>query len=218
MKLFHKFSYIKLVYTMLINYRLFFIVTLITFIFSLNANSQNCSKKKLADNEIKGNYDYRGQSMFKEINTGDSAVIQIVLYSKQNYRIFVVGEQKLGNIDYQIIVPRKKFSRIIKDIQPKKITIYKKDPHGFYLYDNNGLRIPVGEETIQDTIWARETTSIDEMVYDNTTSESPFWLATPNKTQLITIKVFVHPLEKKINGCIGVYVGREYSNVYQFRR
>jgi hypothetical protein len=180
--------------------------------------AQNCSKKKLADNELKGNYDYRGQSMFVEVSSGDSTILNIVLYSKQNYRIFVANEQKLGKIHYQIIVPRKKFNRVVKEIQPKKITIYKKDPLGFYLYDNNGSRIPIGEETIQDTVWARETTSIDEMVFDSRTSELPYWLATPNKTQLITIKVYVEPLEKKINGCLGVYVGREYSNAYQFRR
>ena len=29
------------------------------------ADAQNCSKKKLASNELKGKYDYRGQSMFK---------------------------------------------------------------------------------------------------------------------------------------------------------
>jgi hypothetical protein len=180
--------------------------------------SQNCDKKKLATNEMKGNLDYRGQSMFVGVNSGDSTVLNVVLYSKQNYRIFVVGEQKLGKISYKIYVPRKKFTRVVKEIQPKKITIYKKDPLGFYLYDVNGIRIPIGEETIQDTIWARETSSIDDLVFNSASSDVPYWLATPNKTQLITIKINVEPNPRKIDGCIGVYVGREYSNAYQFRR
>ena len=78
--------------------------------------------------------------------------------------------------------------------------------------------MPVGAEIIQDTLWTRETTSIQELVYDSRTSDLPYWLATPNKTQLIAIKVFIAPNPKPINGCIGLYVGREYSNSYQFRR
>jgi hypothetical protein len=182
------------------------------------ATGQNCAKKKLATNEMKGNLDYRGQSMFLEVNTGDSSILNVVLYSKQNYRIFVVGEQKLGKITYEIYVPRKRFTRVVKEIQPKKITVYKKDPLGFYLYDVNGARIPIGEEMVQDTIWARETSSVDDLVYKSTNSDTPYWLATPNKTQLITIKVYIEPNPRKIDGCIGVYVGREYSNAYQFRR
>jgi len=182
------------------------------------ALSQNCAKKKLATKEMRLEYDYRGQSHFKEMQNAQTDTVRIVLYSKQNYRIFVVGEQKLGKVDYQVIVPRKKFKRIVKDVQPKIVSIYKKDPMGFYLYNTDGERIPVGEETIMDTTWTRETTTTRELVYDSRTADSPYWHATPNKTQLITIKVIVEATDKIINGCIGVYVGREFSNIYQFRR
>jgi len=181
-------------------------------------NAQNCSKKKLADKELRLEYDYRGQSLFIELSNNDTTTLNIVLYSKQNYRIFVVGEQKLGKVDYEIIVPRKKFTRIVNNVQPKIVTVYKKDPKGFYLYNNTGERIPIGEETVMDTTWTRETTETHELVYNSKTAESPFWLATPNKTQLISIKVSVENAEKIQRGCIGVYVGREYSNTYQFRR
>jgi len=56
------------------------------------------------------------------------------------------------------------------------------------------------------------------MVYNSKTAETPYWLATPNKTQLISIKINVEKADKKQTGCIGVYVGREYANIYQFRR
>lgn len=187
-------------------------------ILSVHSQAQNCSKKKLATKEMRLEYDYRGQSLFKHLSSGDTTSLNIILYSKQNYRIFVVGEQKLGKIDYQIIVPRKKFSRIVDRIEPKTVTTFKKDPNGFYLYNPQGERIPVGEETIMDTIWARETSVVPELVYDSRTSEEFFWEATPNKTQLITIKVQLQQLAKPEDGCIGVYVGREFSNIYQFRR
>ena len=196
----------------------YILINLLLILFSVNGLGQNCAKKKLADSELRGNFDYRGQSLFVELGNGDSTTLNIVLYSKQNYRIFVVGEQKLGKINYQVIVPRKKFNRVVKSVQPKQITVYKKDPNGFYLYDKDGERIPTGEETIQDTSWTRETTTIQEMVYISKTSDLPYWLATPNKTQLITIKVFVEPSAKPLRGCVGLYVGREYSNTYQFRR
>lgn len=195
--------------------------TFFVLLFSLSVSevkSQNCSKKKLATKEMRLEYDYRGQSHFKEMSNGESDTVRIVLYSKQNYRVFVIGEQKLGKVDYQVIVPRKKFKRIVKDVQPKIVTVYKKDPMGFYLYNTDGERIPVGEETIMDTTWTRETTTTRELVYDSRTSDSPYWHATPNKTQLITIKVIVEATDKIINGCVGVYVGREFSNIYQFRR
>lgn len=198
-------------------------ITYIIFVFTLmfigiETYSQKCSKKKLADKDMRLAYDYRGQSLFVELSNGDSTQLNVVLYSKQNYRIFVVGEQKLGNIEYEVIVPRKEFVRIIKAVNPKKVQIYKKDPSGFYLYDPSGNRISIGTETIMDTTWTRETSAIKELVYDSRTSENPYWLATPNKTQLITIKVHVAPSDKIQTGCIGLYVGREYVSTYQFRR
>jgi hypothetical protein len=193
---------------------LFFLLALVP----MHANAQNCAKKKLADKELKEDYDYRGQSLFIELGNGDSTTLNIVLYSKQNYRLFVVGEQKLGRVDYEIIVPRKKFSRVVKDIQQKKVTKYKKDPNGFYLYNNDGERIPIGEEMVQDTSWTRETSTTEEVVFNSRTSDVSYWLATPNKTQLITVKVYVEKAPKTQNGCIGIYVGREFANAYQFRR
>lgn len=196
----------------------YILLLVIVFSVSVNAFGQNCSKKKLADKEIRGDFDYRGQSVFAELSNGDSTNLKIVLYSKQNYKIFVIGEQKLGTVDYQIYVPRKKFNRVVKDIQEKTVKVYKKDPEGFYLYNNNGDRIETGQEVVQDTIWTRETADIEELVYDSRTADLPFWLATPNKTQLVTIRVLVEPVDKILTGCIGLYVGREYANIYQFRR
>lgn len=177
-----------------------------------------CSKKKLASSELKGNYDYRGQSMFKEMSSGDSASLTVVLYSKQNYRIFVSNEQKLGAINYRIYVPRKKFTRVVKDVKDKKVQVYKKDPMGFYVYDSEGNKIPNGEETIKDTIWMRETVMINDLVFDSQNSDLQYWEATPSKTQSITVKVNVENASKKTNGCIGVYVGCEFSNASQFIR
>ncbi len=197
---------------------LFVSTLLLIFVLPNISMAQNCSKKKLADKELREDYDYRGQSLFIELGNGDSTTLNIVLYSKQNYRLFVVGEQKLGKVDYDIIVPRKKFNRVVKDIQPKKVTSYKKDPNGFYLYNNDGERIPIGEEMIQDTSWTRETSTTEEVVFNSRTSDVSYWLATPSKTQLITIKVYVEKAEKVQRGCIGIYVGREFANAYQFRR
>ncbi|MBI9067566.1 MAG: hypothetical protein JEZ09_09765 [Salinivirgaceae bacterium] len=180
--------------------------------------AQKCSKKKLADKDIRLDFDYRGQSLFVELSNGDTTSLNIILYSKQNYRIFVAGEQKLGNIEYQIIVPKKKFNRVMESVQPKTVNVYKKDPNGFYLYNPEGERIVIGEETIMDTTWTRETTVFKEVVFDSNKAENNFWEATPSKTQLITIKVNVGLSEKKQLGCVGLYVGREYSNIYQFRR
>ena len=185
---------------------------------TLSSNSQNCSKKKLASKDMRLDFDYRGQSMFLEMGNGDTATLNVVLYSKQNYRIFVVGEQKLGKVDFTVIVPRKRFNRVIKNVKPKIVPIYKQDPNGFYLYNTDGDRIFMGEITISDTTWTRETTSIKELVYNSKKAEDYYWMAKPNKTQLITIKLSIEDAEKIQRGCIGVYVGREFSNAYQFRR
>lgn len=194
------------------------IIILMLLCISESAFNQNCSKKKLASKEMRLDFDYRGQSLFLEMANGDTTTLNIVLYSKQNYRIFVAGEQKLGRVDYEVTVPRKQFNRVVNEVKPKTVTVYKKDPNGFYLYNPDGDRIPIGEETIMDTIWTRETETTKELVFNSKTSDTPFWLATPNKTQLISIKVLVERTDKIQNGCVGVYVGREYSNIYQFRR
>lgn len=191
---------------------------LMLLLITLSASSQNCAKKKLATKEMRLDFDYRGQSLFLEMSNGDTTTLNVVLYSKQNYRIFVVGEQKLGKIDFNVIVPRKKFNRVMKDIKPKIVSIYKQDPNGFYLYNTDGERIFMGEITVMDTTWTRETSSIREMVYDSRNAEDNYWMAKPNKTQLITIKLSIEDAERIQRGCIGVYVGREFSNAYQFRR
>jgi len=98
------------------------------------------------------------------------------------------------------------------------VTDEKKDPSGFYLYNNDGERIPIGEEIVADTTWTRETSTTEEVVFNSRTSDISYWTATPNKTQLITVKVYVEKAQKIQKGCIGVYVGREFANAYQFRR
>ncbi len=195
-------------------YKLF----LLFLVFPIALFSQNCSKKKLATKEMLGEFDYRGQSIFLELVNGQTSTLKVVLYSKQNYKIFVANEQKLGKVNYKIYVPRKKFNRVVKDVKPKEVNVYKKDPEGFYLTDYRGDRIPIGKETIQDTIWTRETVDMEELVFDSRFSEQNYWLATPNKTQQVTIIVDVETATKPIKGCVGLYVGREYSNIYQFRR
>ena len=62
------------------------------------------------------------------------------------------------------------------------------------------------------------TDGFNEKRFDSRTSDQQFWEATPVKTQSITIKVYVAPAAKKVDGCVGLYVGCEYSNASQFIR
>lgn len=169
-------------------YRLYFIFILTAFVSS--AYAQKCYKKDFADENLLGEYDYRGQSYYNTHKSGDTVKVNAVIYAKQDYRIFVVTDQDLGKFQFKIIGQTKAIKSEVKEV------VKKTTPKGI----------------ITDTVWARTAYTTTAVVFDN--FEYPdeiYWETRTDKTGLVTIQVIL-PAGQKATGCVQVMVGRKFSS------
>lgn len=180
--------------------------------------SQRCDNKDLCDKEMFGDFDYRSQSNYAQVYSGDTLRVKVVVYSGQEYRIFTCAERKLKKTQFRIIYPEKRFHRTVKEILQKDVPIYEKDKNGNFIYNDKGERNITGTIFANDTIWGRDLITSESVVYDSRESKDPYWEVQIHKTRLIIIETLV-PVEKTtISGCIQIMVGRKYKSANPFRR
>lgn len=195
-----------------------YIIFLFLILGVLTVRAQRCDDKDFCDKDLYGEYDYRSQSNYAQVYTGDTVRVKVVVYSGQNYRIFTCAERKLKDVFFRVIYPEKRFKRAFKEIKKKQVPIYEKDKDGNFLYDENGDRIKTGTIFANDTVWGRDLVTSESVVYDSREAEEAYWEASIHKTRLIIIESIIPPFRKKRNGCIQIMVGRKYKNASQFRR
>ena len=195
-----------------------YIIFLFLILGVLTVRAQRCDDKDFCDKDLYGEYDYRSQSNYAQVYTGDTVRVKVVVYSGQNYRIFTCAERRLKDVFFRVIYPEKRFKRALKEIKKKQVPIYEKDKDGNFLYDENGDRIKTGTIFANDTVWGRDLVTSESVVYDSRRAEEPYWEASIHKTRLIIIESIIPPFRKKRNGCIQIMVGRKYKNASQFRR
>ncbi|ALO14948.1 hypothetical protein [Salinivirga cyanobacteriivorans] len=195
-----------------------YIIFLFLILGVLTVRAQRCDDKDFCDKDLYGEYDYRSQSNYAQVYTGDTVRVKVVVYSGQNYRIFTCAERRLKDVFFRVIYPEKRFKRAFKEIKKKQVPIYEKDKDGNFLYDENGDRIKTGTIFANDTVWGRDLVTSESVVYDSREAEEPYWEASIHKTRLIIIESIIPPFRKKRNGCIQIMVGRKYKNASQFRR
>ncbi len=194
-------------------------ILLFLFVFgALFATAQRCDDKDFCDKDLYGEYDYRSQSNYAQVYTGDTVRVKVVVYSGQNYRIFTCAERRLKDVYFRVIYPEKRFKRAFKKVIQKEVPIYQKDKDGNFMYDKNGDRIKTGTIFANDTVWGRDLVTSESVVYDSREAEQAFWEASIHKTRLIIVESIIPPFRKKRNGCIQIMVGRKYKNASQFRR
>ncbi|HKK59769.1 MAG TPA: hypothetical protein VJ937_09840 [Salinivirga sp.] len=195
-----------------------YIIFLFLILGVLTVRAQRCDDKDFCDKDLYGEYDYRSQSNYAQVYTGDTVRVKVVVYSGQNYRIFTCAERRLKDVFFRVIYPEKRFKRAFKEIKKKQVPIYEKDKDGNFLYDENGDRIKTGTIFANDTVWGRDLVTSESVVYDSREAEEAYWEASIHKTRLIIIESIIPPFRKKRNGCIQIMVGRKYKNASQFRR
>lgn len=152
-----------------------------------NSYSQNC------DNDFYGDYDYRSQSKFAELSPGDTSRLNIVVYSNQDFRIFICYDEELGPCKYRIVRRDRKSERIVKSIEEEIIIEYKTDEYGNELFDDDYNPIEVGRETVFDTIWETRKYFEEKVLFDseNNATDKPFWEKRIKKTHRLIIEVII---------------------------
>lgn len=191
----------------------------ILFIFTIAySNGQRCDNKEFCDKSLYGDFDFRSQSNYAQVYSGDTLRVKVVVYSGQDYRIFTCAERKLKKTHFRIIYPEKRFHRTVKSISEKNVPIYEKDKDGNFLYDEKEERIVTGTIFANDTIWGRDLVTSESVVFDSQKEKLPFWEISIHKTRLIIIETIIPEDKKPTMGCIQIMVGRKYKSANPFRR
>lgn len=175
--------------------------------------AQKCENKKLAPKEWLGQYDYVSQTTYTQLAVGDIIRVKAVVYSQYDYRIFVVGEKRLGKVEYKIIEPQKKFEPVINQIIEKEVLTYQLDSNGLPIYDQDENPIPTGTKTIYDTLWSRQLKTSEITIYDNTQTTTPYCELTIKKNKLLIVEIVVPPAKRHHFGCIALMIGRRPMEV-----
>jgi len=183
-----------------------------------------CHKKFACDDEnlevFFDEYDFKSQSAYAYLSNKDSAKVSIVLYSGQEYVIFVCSERELGNIDWKIVKPERKTIKKMIGIKMDSIVKYKTNEYGDYILDEKGDFIIESKKMITDTIWQVERITHYNPIYEKNKAEKPYFKISPQKTSSYTIYVKIG--ESKVSdyegGCVNVYVGRKIKHGKTFRR
>jgi len=195
----------------------------------INSNAQNCSKKKFCGEEAYGNFDFRSQSSYAILSSGDTARASIVIYSKQDARILVCFDPLLGDVKWKIYEPVRYTKRSVKSIQKseEEIAVYARDKFGDPIqevdewgdprYNENYdpvYKVEKYETKVQvDTIWQTEKINTEKVVFDNSKGGQPYWEAINiNTTKRMIIEVVVPKNENEFEGCVNVEVGHRTTS------
>jgi hypothetical protein len=179
---------------------------------------QRCDNKDLCDKDFFGDFDFRSQSNYTYVYTGDTLRVKVVIYSGQEYRIFTCAERKLKDTYFRIIYPEKRCRRVVKEVAQKYVPIYERDKEGNFVFDETGERIMTGTIFANDTVWGRELETSESVIYESNKAEIPYWEANIHKTRLIIIETIIPKGRKSASGCIQIMVGRRYKSANPFRR
>lgn len=185
--------------------------TFISILVPFNANAQKCAKKNFCTKDQLGDFDYRSQSHYSEMSSGETQRVEIIVYANQTYRLLVCVDPKLGNYEYKILNLTKRPKRVVQDIYEKEVEVYKQAENGEYEYDSNGQRIFLGTKVVNDTIWQRKTVPEETVVFDSKTNQfkPPYWETQTTKTGMLVIETSLDENADPKNGCVNVLVGRK---------
>lgn len=192
--------------------RIFIITALAGLIITNALNAQECSKLKIFDKDKLADFDYRGQSSFATLSSGDTAKIKIVVYSGQEYRILVGGENKFGQIPYRIVDEQRLLRREVKEITKNEIPVYKLDADGNPVLNEWGEYILDHNDYQYDTIYESVRYVERKEIFNSAKAgDVPYYEIVPKKTRVYIIEVLVPKSEPPLDGCVMVMVGFRQS-------
>lgn len=191
---------------------------ILAFFVSPDASAQ-CNRKKYCPDNF-GDFDYASQSSFASLAPGDTTRANVVLYTNQNYRIFVCADPMLGDVKYQVILPERKTSRKIDQIKKDTIVTYKSDENGEYIYDDLGNMVVASKTVVVDTTWITERYTFEKVLYDNKNNKSgkPYFEYSPKKSGRLQVKIQLPAGNAEDQGCVNIFVGRKVIGSKNFQK
>lgn len=135
---------------------------ILIFFIQLGAISQNCARKKhkICNKEyIDDDYDYESQSRYAYLFSGDTQRVNIILYSKQDFKILICSEEQLGIVEYRIVEEERVKKRYVKEI--KEVNPFGS---GGSDSDDSGWE----DDSWSDDSWEDESWDSDDDSWDDT--------------------------------------------------
>jgi len=159
---------------------------IISLLFQLSfytVSAQNkCSLKKLCPDEMLLDFDFRGQTTYAQLKTGDTISINIVAYARQELKVFACFEDKKLDNYFKIY--------LAKSIPEKKI------------------RMISGNDTIFDVV---KKTELQE-VFNSQKQKSDFWQEKILRSSRYIILVISPANNIPRESCANIMVGKRQVN------
>jgi len=168
--------------------KIYFIISLIIILSGTNiVSGQECYKKKLCQKSELKDYDYRSQSSYQTLTTGDTLNIKVVAYNKQAFHLLACSDPKLGQLQIKVIYPEKTVQRYIKQIN-----------------QNNE------NPALNDTLWSNRVVTEYETIFDNSDDKSiKSWEFSSRKTRLLIINITAPEGKENYTGCANILLGHK---------
>jgi hypothetical protein len=187
------------------------LIILLTILYPTGSFGQKCAKKSYCSQEQEGDYDYRSQSHYSEMTSGETQRVEIVVYANQIYRLLVCTDPKVGNYEYKIFNVTKRPQRVVQDIFEKEVNVYKQAQNGEYEFDSNGDKILLGTTIVNDTVWLRKTVQEETIIFDSQSNpfKPPYWETQTTNTGMLVIEITLNESSEEKIGCVNILVGRK---------
>jgi hypothetical protein len=152
-----------------------------------NLYAQNCYKKNLCKKTELLEYDYRSQSSYQTLTTGDTLSTGFVAYENQDYHFLTCSDPKLGQLEIKIYSQKKVTEKVIKEV-----IINEKNPQ------------------LNDTIFERSVKPEYEIIFDNSEDKSiNNWEFSSRKTRLLVVNINAPEGKKNYTGCANILIGNK---------
>lgn len=147
------------------------------------AQAQNkCSLKKICTDELLQDFDFRGQTTYTQIETGDTITINIVAYARQELKVFACFEDKRMDNYFKIYLS--------KSIPEKTV------------------RMISGKDTIFDVV---KKVQLEE-VFDSRKSATAYWQQKIMRSSRYIIQVISPTANIPKESCVNIMVGKRTIN------
>lgn len=190
---------------------IFLVLSLIGLTFTINdALAQRCDKKDYCNEEDYGDYDFRSQSHYALLGAGDTATINIVVYSGNDIRILVCADPELGAVKYSIVETKKEFKTEVKLGEEREEVEYKYDGDGNQVTDNDGNPVILRKWKTRDTTRKTIADIKDIPVFSSGGQKAFYEEKNVKKTKKLKVKLVVDQgADPEDNYCVNVLIGRK---------
>ena len=196
--------------------RIIKLISAITFIFCFALLLSSNSIGKVSDKTKSDDTTANASCKDTFFCTGDSMVCTVILYSKQDFRIMVCGDQGYSSVNFKISEPNRETLQKVNKINESEEIIYKLDEYGEPVLGSDDKPVVLSKDVLRDTIWDKSVLLHETILFEGTSNGKNFFDIPKNeKTRRINIIVYTTGAKSTSPSCVSIMVGRRYNKPFQ---